>query len=187
MASEFETKGCDGIKCPECPSVLHYADVQAAASEVTFAAFDKLSMRNALGDLDEFAWCLKPDCGSGQLNVDNNSFMHCASCGYKQCLTHNVEWHTGETCTQYDYRVSGQQRKDEEKKTEDMLDALSKKCPNATCGWFVSFISFRLACADFARRRIEKISGCDHMKCKRCQYEFCWYVAPPKTHLKTWR
>lgn len=36
-------------------------------------------------------------------------------------------------------------------------------------------MSFVLTC--FPRRRIEKISGCDHMKCKRCQFEFCWYVA----------
>ncbi len=135
MASEFETKGCDGIKCPECAETLEHHEVQAAASAETFAAYDRLAMRNALGASEEFAWCLKPDCGSGQMNIDNNAFMDCASCGYKQCLTHKVAWHTGETCAQYEYRTSGEKARDEERQTEEMLDSISKKCPNVKCGW----------------------------------------------------
>ena len=137
MESEIETKGCDGITCPECAQLLEHNEIQAAASAETFAAYDKLAIRAVLGALEEFAWCLKPDCGSGQLNIDNNTFMACISCGYKQCLTHKVPWHTGETCDQYEYRESGQQKRDEEKKTEDMLDTVSKKCPNEECGWYV--------------------------------------------------
>jgi hypothetical protein len=159
MASEFDTKGCDGINCPECPQTLSYAQVQVCASAETFDKYDKMATRNALGSLDEFSWCLGTGCGSGQLNIDNNCFMHCVSCGYKQCLQHKVPWHTGETCEQYEYRESGQKAKDEEKKTEAMLDGISKKCPGKTCGW-----------------RIQKTDGCDHMTCKRCRHEFCWYV-----------
>jgi hypothetical protein len=154
MASEFDTKGCDGLKCPECPATLDYVEVQESASAETFVAFDKLATRNALGSLEEFAWCLKAGCGSGQINVNNMDFMDCVSCGYKQCLKHKVLWHKGETCDQYEYRVSGQQARDEEKKTEEMLDSMSKKCPNKGCGW-----------------RIQKISGCEHMTCKRCKHE----------------
>lgn len=135
MESEFDTKGCDGIRCPECPQTLEYTNVQECASPQTFAAYDKMATRNALGGLEEFAWCLKPECGSGQLNIDNNCFMHCVSCGYQQCLRHKVPWHNGETCEQYEYRESGQKARDEEKKTEEMLDSMSKKCPNSKCGW----------------------------------------------------
>ena len=157
MESEFETKGCEGIRCPECPEAMQYNDVQLAASAKIFAAYDKSSMLAALGGLAEFAWCLNAKCGSGQLNIENSKFMDCANCGYKQCLRHRVKWHASETCDAYDYRTSGQQARDEELKTETMLDAMSKKCPGPRCGW-----------------RIEKIEGCDHMTCRKCRFEFCW-------------
>jgi len=157
MASEFDSKGCDGIKCPECSEVLDYGDVQRAASVQTFEAYDKMSTRNALSNLPEFAWCLAVGCNSGQLNIQNNNYMDCASCGYRQCLVHKVPWHSDETCDQYDYRISGHQARDEEAKTEAMIDSVSKKCPGANCGW-----------------RIQKTDGCDHMTCRKCRHQFCW-------------
>lgn len=157
LASEFENKGCDGIKCPECPETLSYADVQRSASVQTFQAYDSLTARNAMNASDEFAWCLASGCNSGQLNIDNNSFMDCVTCGYKQCLLHKVPWHTGETCEAYEYRTSGAKAREEERKTEAMLEGISKKCPGEGCGW-----------------RIQKLDGCDHMTCRRCRHEFCW-------------
>ena len=167
MASEFDTKGCDGIKCPECAQTLEYNEVQHAASAETFEAYDKFAFRMALGGLDEFAWCLAVGCGSGQMNMDNNHFMDCISCGYKQCLNHKVAWHAGETCEQYEYRTSGQKRRDEEKKEEEMLNTLSKKCPGPGCGW-----------------RIQKIDGCEHMTCKKCKFEFCWQCLASHAEIK---
>lgn len=167
MSSELDTKGCDGIKCPECTQTLEYNEVQEAASAETFAKYDKLTIRNVLGDLDEFAWCLKPECGSGQLNIDNNHFMDCVSCGYKQCLNHKVAWHSGETCEAYDYRVSGEKKRDEERKEQQMLDTLSKKCPGVGCGW-----------------RIQKIDGCEHMTCKKCKFQFCWLCLASHEEIK---
>ncbi|KAK4547748.1 hypothetical protein LTR36_000706 [Oleoguttula mirabilis] len=167
MASEFDTKGCDGVKCVECPQLLDYMDVQRAASVETFEAYDKMSTRNALGSLDEFGWCLAPGCTSGQLNVENSNYMDCASCGYKQCLKHKVQWHMNETCEQYEYRTSGRQARDEDQATEAMLDTMSKKCPGKSCGW-----------------RIQKTDGCDHMTCRKCKYEFCWQCQASQTEIK---
>lgn len=187
MRNELDAKGCDGLKCPECPQTLDYHEVKAMASKETFEAYDRLAMRKALGELDEFAWCLNARCGNGQLNEDKNHYMICESCGYRQCLTHKVAWHDGESCEQYDYRISGRQAEDderhtreredrkrydemrdeqkaakrraeEEKKTESMIGTVSKQCPGG-CGW-----------------RIQRNEGCDHMTCKKCRHEFCWYV-----------
>ncbi|KXT00218.1 hypothetical protein AC578_7012 [Pseudocercospora eumusae] len=155
LSSEFDTKGADSIKCPECPSQLSYADMQRVASEAMFEKYEKILTRNALSSLPEFSWCLAPGCTSGQLNAENANFMHCIACGYKQCLTHKCPWHVDETCEQYSHRTSGQ--KAAEAATEAMLDAVSKLCPGKSCGW-----------------RIQKISGCDHMTCRRCKHEFCW-------------
>ncbi|TKA52880.1 hypothetical protein B0A55_13021, partial [Friedmanniomyces simplex] len=169
MASEFDGKGGEGIKCPECPATLDYADVQRAASPATFEAYDKLLTRLALGSLEDFAWCLAPTCGSGQLNPENRNYMDCKHCGYKQCLRHKVQWHLDETCEQYDHRVSGARaREEEERQTEAMLDGVSKKCPGVGCGW-----------------RIQKTEGCDHMTCKKCRWEFCWQCLASQKEIKS--
>ncbi|KAK0778744.1 hypothetical protein LTR75_015549 [Friedmanniomyces endolithicus] len=168
MTSEFESKGGSGIKCPECPQTLDYADVQRAASPQTFDAYDNLLTRLALGACDDFAWCLAPACGSGQLNPENRNYMDCKHCGYKQCLRHKVQWHADETCEEYEYRVSGDRAREEEAKTEAMLDEMSKKCPGVGCGW-----------------RIQKIDGCEHMTCKKCRWEFCWQCLASQKEIKS--
>ncbi|RMY35328.1 hypothetical protein D0865_13938 [Hortaea werneckii] len=156
IASEFDSKGCEGIKCPECPQILQHAD-----------AYDTLATRNALSTLAEFAWCLNPQCGSGQLNIQNQNFMDCASCRFKQCLRHQGAWHAGETCEQYEYRSSGAKARADEAKTEATLKTMSKLCPNKQCGW-----------------RIEKTGGCEHMTCRRCRHEFCWQCMAAQSEIK---
>ncbi len=167
LASEVESKGCEGLKCPECCQTLQYGDVQLAASAETFVKYDRLAMHNLLSSEEEFAWCLRPNCGSGQLNVENSDFMICASCDYRQCLKHKVEWHKGETCEQYEYRTSGQQQREEEAKTNAMIDSVSKTCPGEGCGW-----------------RIQKTDGCDHMTCKKCRHQFCWECLAAQAEIK---
>ncbi|RMZ03513.1 hypothetical protein D0864_02956 [Hortaea werneckii] len=167
VASELDSKGSEGIKCPECPQILQYADVRQAASQETFRIYDNLTTRNALSTLTEFAWCLNPQCGSGQLNIQSQNYMECASCRFKQCLRHKGAWHTGETCEQYEYRSSGAKARADEAKTEATLKTMSKLCPNKKCGW-----------------RIEKIGGCEHMTCRRCRHEFCWQCMAAQSEIK---
>ncbi|QIW95358.1 hypothetical protein AMS68_000876 [Peltaster fructicola] len=167
IASALNDHGIDGIKCPECPEKLAYADVQAVATAATFATYDKATTMQALSSLPEFAWCLAPNCKSGQLNIDNSNFMDCVSCGYKQCLRHKVAWHSGETCEKYEYRTSGAKAKEEEEKTLAMLDSMSKICPGPNCGW-----------------RIQKTDGCDHITCRKCQFQFCWQCLASHVEIK---
>ncbi|KAF2724547.1 hypothetical protein K431DRAFT_217879 [Polychaeton citri CBS 116435] len=167
LATEFDVKGTEGIKCPECPQVLQYHEVQRAASSKTFETYDRITTRNALASLPNFAWCLGPNCDSGQLNIENHNFMECIHCRYKQCIKHSCAWHQDEDCTQYEYRTSGRKARDEEAASVKVINEVSKLCPGKGCGW-----------------RIQKIDGCDHMTCRRCRHEFCWQCMAPQSEIK---
>ncbi|KAK5117972.1 hypothetical protein LTR62_004016 [Meristemomyces frigidus] len=160
LATEITTKGTTPIKCPSCPFILTYTDILRSASPAAFTAYDALTTRAALTCLEEFAWCLNPLCSNGQLNpAENKNYMSCAACGYQQCLLHRIPWHSGESCAAYSYRTSAEGRAaaEAEKKSEVLMEKLSKRCPGQGCGW-----------------RIEKVGGCEHMSCARCGAQFCW-------------
>ena len=116
------------------------------------------------------------------------------------CLVHNVAWHEGETCKEFDYRKSHaneRHQKRQEKASNKAISRLTKKCPGraGNCGW-----------------NIEKNGGCDHMTClfpfldyvwtgsespsklwrsllclhigAKCQHEFCWVCLAPYTSIR---
>jgi hypothetical protein len=171
IASELETKGCRGMTCTQCPQLMQYEDIQRAASEATFTAYEKILTRDTLSKLPEFAWCLAAKCSSGQLHAStegpNSAMMECHTCKFVQCLRHRRAWHHGETCQQYDYRSSGRMAHDAERATTAILDAISKECPGENCGC-----------------RIQKWDGCDHMTCRRCKHEFCWECLAPYKQIR---
>lgn len=146
LASELEDKGHAALKCPDCSEAMSYVDVRRAASRETFALYDCRATQAALADLPNFAWCLAPNCGSGQLNEEQAyaNFMECVACKYEQCLHHHGEWHWHEACEEYDYRLSGRKAVEDEAKAQAMLEAVSKLCPGPGCKW-----------------RLQKIDGCD--------------------------
>jgi hypothetical protein len=165
IAAELSTNGWRGIKCPgtNCQVVLQHHDVQAYASTETFTKFDEFSVREALGDDPDFKWCPAPNCTSGQVHSggNENNIFQCIECGYRLCTIHQVAWHAGETCDEYDYRSSGQMRKAElereNKACEQVIKQMAKRCPRPQC-----------------EIPINKNEGCDHMTCTKCRFQFCW-------------
>jgi len=75
--------------------------------------------------------------------------MICCRCKASSCFFHDIPWHKGLTCQQYDNLL-----KEEEKANDDYKLKNTKKCPKCTYP-------------------IEKNDGCDKMVCT-CKYEFCW-------------
>ena len=133
-----------------------------------------------LSSLDSFRWCLRPGCKSGQIHETgtNGPLFRCHACGFRVCVIHNVPWHKGETCTEFDYRTMPGLKKAEEIASAKTIRKTTKTCPQRSC-----------------RAPIEKNRGCDHMTCKRflhngksgcsfrtgikCGHEFCWHCLAP--------
>nr|OQO23940.1 hypothetical protein B0A51_11069 [Rachicladosporium sp. CCFEE 5018] len=145
LTSELDSKGTESIKCPECPAVLTPEDFLRCAPLDLAQRFDRLLTRLTLSALPGFAWCLAAGCDSGQVNVENASYMKCAACSHEVCLSCKVKWHQGKTCAEYGVIArGGSKRRREEEKSEKMVQGMSKVCPGTGCG-----------------ARIEKGGGCD--------------------------
>ena len=148
------------IYCPElnCSVRFNFENIRSILSiKNNFALIEKYDRQlthKYLEENKEFVWCAHNGCGSGQFHdtgLHSNQMFICIKCHQRTCAHHRVIWHIGMTCQQYDQLniLSN------DSKTQVWLKKNSKKCPKC-------------------RSHIQKISGCDHMTCRKCKYEFCW-------------
>jgi hypothetical protein len=112
--------------------------------------YDAFQLRRALErDLPKFRWCVGRYCSFGEEHPEDSSpVIGCSACGVLACLHHNIAWHHGETCPEYDRRVAATQAR-AEYKSEKEIKRVAKRCPGC-------------------RRFINKNRGCNHMTCKLC-------------------
>ncbi|UJR32413.1 hypothetical protein I4U23_019875 [Adineta vaga] len=145
------------IACPEagCDTIFNYDDIHhlllSNNNRSLFEIYDRQVVKQQLERMPEFSWC--PNCDGGQLNTRITSYKRpiiCSNCKEKICLFHHTKWHTGMTCDEYD-----QMNPNVDNQTQQWLNSHSKRCP-------------------YCKSPVEKDGGCDHMKCKKCNHEFCW-------------
>ncbi|KAJ6441863.1 Hsp70 family chaperone [Purpureocillium lavendulum] len=107
IRADLGSKWWTDIRCPECGSPLGYGDVERFADEDTFRRYETLARRAALAEADDFVWCTA-GCGSGQMRGGDADWdgpltmMTCRRCGRRSCFAHEVPWHEGLTCREYD-------------------------------------------------------------------------------------
>jgi hypothetical protein len=141
-----------------------------AADPIMARSTDPIMVRyNALLELREnaksenFLWCTGKGCTARQVHAVSRSgeIMICCACEAKTCAHHQMQWHDGLTCTEYDaqqaLRASALTAL-----TADWLQEHTKRCPRCSA-------------------HIEKDDGCEHMTCKsvNCGFEFCWQCLEP--------
>lgn len=111
-----------------------------------------------------FRWCLRPGCPNGQLYDDTeylDPHIVCGECAFESCFTHQVPWHEGLSCDQYE---SQREHGDPDyAQTQDWIREHSKPCPG--CG-----------------ANVQKDDGCFHMTCEyslslmRASSDYCVQV-----------
>ncbi|CAG8732298.1 12715_t:CDS:2, partial [Funneliformis caledonium] len=138
------------VPCPTdgCTKIMERHDIKIFTTNKNFEIYDSLAFTLAIHKIPEFRWC-KALCGTGQIHLGKAPIVICHTCNAKSCYTHEVIWHEGQTCEEYE-----QNKKQFDFATEDYLSRTSKQCPS--CSMY-----------------IDKTGGCDHITCK-CSYEFCW-------------
>ncbi|PMD40388.1 hypothetical protein L207DRAFT_633426 [Hyaloscypha variabilis F] len=90
------------IKCPECEITLIYDDIRRFADPDTFARYDTLSFRSAVGAESNFVWCQNCDFGQLHASGELQPIIRCLNCGFRCCFRHSVQWHDRLTCDEYD-------------------------------------------------------------------------------------
>ncbi|GBB83225.1 hypothetical protein RclHR1_00100029 [Rhizophagus clarus] len=145
------------VNCPfvECQQKIQYDDMKEIANEKLFERYDKMMLYQALNEIPEFRWCNNSRCKFGQIYIQEecepcDPKITCKDCGKESCYVHDISWHQGLTCSEYE-------EIDEIKATQDYIDKKTKSCPS--CGV-----------------RIIKSGGCDEVQCgiKSCRRTFSW-------------
>ncbi|UJR14349.1 hypothetical protein I4U23_001345 [Adineta vaga] len=157
IAQAFQKMCSDDVRCPElnCRIILDYEAIkkilQDARNIDLLQRYERFYLEHQLEQMPEFIWCTHA-CGSGQLaeQGDQNNIIRCVKCRKKSCFIHRVHWHEGLTCAKYDEQIDSGRRA-----TDQWLAQHTKNCPKCRYG-------------------IEKTTGCDHMTCTQCHFEFCW-------------
>jgi len=144
-----------------CKKDFDFNDVQKWASTEVFNRYDVLVLRRLLQSYDDFRWCKRAECGTGQIHASGAAapVMTCSECRFKSCFTHDVPWHDGVTCNDFTVMLLN----NVDKATTAYFSSVTKPCPGCN-------------------KSIEKNGGCDHMTCRRpggCGHEFCWLCLAP--------
>eukprot|EP00298_Acanthocystis_sp_HF-20_P018130 c21905_g3_i1.p1 GENE.c21905_g3_i1~~c21905_g3_i1.p1 ORF type:complete len:326 (-),score=112.07 c21905_g3_i1:31-888(-) len=153
--------GVFNIQCPlpKCKARLDLQEIRVTIGETEFQNFDKRTFEQFAASGAEYYCCPTPDCNYYVSWEEENGIprLQCPTCLKESCiLCQSTPYHHDKTCQEY--RDSLKQKDDNMKDEDATLKFLNegkyRKC--AKCGIFV-----------------EKIEGCDKMKC-RCGYAFCY-------------
>ena len=138
----------DKIKCPKsgCKNTLFDNFIQNKISNdiSLLDKYLKFKERRQLMYNPDYQICPYPDCES-YVKKGKNKYVSCIQNGHKFCLKCLKGWHGNESC-----------KIDKDKSFESWRNSSNvKKCPK--CKYYV-----------------EKINGCNHMRCFNCNYQWCW-------------
>ncbi|EME40525.1 hypothetical protein DOTSEDRAFT_177572 [Dothistroma septosporum NZE10] len=168
----------DRISCISCRATLSQEDVKVFAGMRVHGTYLDLAARNAVGGMEEFAWCLGKGGGSGQIHHGRSHGFECGVCKHRHCTICNLPWsiehrrhcercqapeHEGKTCEE-----AATAHAVDERATIQAMKEIAEECPGC-------------------QRRIEKEDdgGCDWISCTKCQHEFCWICLASHKEIKS--
>jgi len=141
--------------CPGCKTLVEYTQVQSVVTQDLFNKYVEFTFIASLNADPSVRWCPKVGCGNAIIGDPENPRCRCTNtdCAYEFCFLCSEPWHEDATCEQYqEWKVASGLT---DTKFNKWAKKNAKKCPQC-------------------KTMIEKISGCNHMTCSNCKFEFCW-------------
>lgn len=169
------------IYCPEekCTSEATPAQIKDLVSSELFAKYDSILLSATLATMMDIIYCPRRNCQYPVSLEPNEQMAKCPICQYAFCVFCKMVYHGIEPCKLYSagthQLVSEYQEASDDKKlqmeqrygkkqlqtlventmSENWIQTNSQKCPKC-------------------KAAIEKLDGCNKMKCWRCNTPFCW-------------
>ncbi|KAK0462868.1 uncharacterized protein EV420DRAFT_1521375 [Desarmillaria tabescens] len=102
-----------------------------------------------------FGYCKTPDCTQIYRKSKSASLLRCPSCFSEVCSSCGEDSHVGKSCEE---ARDSNSAAEQERLSEEWIMQQSgiKKCPTCSC-------------------LLDKISGCNHIKCPLCGSHICWH------------
>ncbi|KAH5324355.1 hypothetical protein HBI12_092230 [Parastagonospora nodorum] len=183
LTQEMDSTAWDRIACPSsvCEKMISHEDVRANAPADIFNRFDELSMRSFLSADAQFRYCLSPSCNSGQVhNSGAEGYIFCCvACGFRACTIHDAAFHEGETCGQFDERIKREEERQAEEDRQAEKERVARELRKQQEAQSEEEVKRCAMVCPGCQTPIQKISGCDHMTCRKCRFEFCYICRAP--------
>lgn len=145
------------ITCPdkECTYKVVYNDVRYILSEDMLTKYTEFLKIHTINSDPEMRWCPNPGgCGNAFKRQDkDNLLMACNKCNYEFCFNCSKQFHPGKTCEEADSFSLIEGAKNLRLKL--WMKFNTKNCPRC-------------------KAPTQKRSGCNHMTCAHCRFEWCW-------------
>jgi len=156
----IHAKNSQNLHCPnpQCKNhegastPLTIDDIQKFATPRKVAAFEEIITNEALAGLG-IKHCPTPGCPN-QFEVENDQPMsrRCDFCSRRYCVQCLIQHPERVSCAA---ARAMKNMPEAERATEEWKRANTKQCPHC-------------------HANIERSEGCNHMTCRKCNYEFCW-------------
>jgi hypothetical protein len=159
ITSKIKSGETDSIRCPDtkCKREMQLSELKQLVDHELLEKYDEFSLKKALSQMKNVLYCPNESCHNAMI-VDDTSvedYILCSneSCKMKICIHCKVPYHDGINCEQYQHWKLNST--ESEKQYKEWAEKNSKKCPQCKAG-------------------IEKNGGCNHIKCTKCNCNFCW-------------
>ncbi|KAK0610193.1 hypothetical protein B0T17DRAFT_477628, partial [Bombardia bombarda] len=92
------------IRCPSkgCGRRLLTDEINLYADAATAGKYTRQVHLESLQNAPNFRWCMRDGCPNGDVYSLTSTMITCTECRFKMCFRHEMEWHEGYTCDQYD-------------------------------------------------------------------------------------
>ena len=115
--------------------------------------YNKFKLKAEVQNDPNKKFCPEPGCESYLLKIKGKKFLSCQN-GHQYCFICLQKWHFGTKCVELVDKEFQLWAKDK----------VIKRCPN--CSFYV-----------------EKNSGCNHMTCQQCKFQWCWICSKECTSI----
>ena len=175
--SYFESQMADGaasaLSCPEpsCRQCATPPEVKMLLPTELYEQYERLSLQTTLETMSDICWCPRceyPAFLLGEGEGEGGRLALCSTCHLSFCIECKQSWHGLAPCanlatrwrnaSEAEREVLRQKYGDkvvEEVQSGEWLLSNTKPCPNCNTS-------------------IQKNGGCNHISCRKCNYEWCW-------------